>query len=92
MSSGQTDFDFQKLPVPQNAGSRGEEVLPSTVLLRKSRFLSQLLLLYFHTLFDFSPEVLYLCQALSSLVTQGWFGSAPLSDSLLSACLLIPLE
>lgn len=58
--------------------------------LRKSRLLSQLLLLYFYILFDFSPEVLYLCQALSSLVTQQWLGSAPLS--LLSACLFIPLE
>lgn len=28
--------------------------------------------LYFHTLFDFSPELLYLCQTLGSLVTQGW--------------------
>jgi len=58
MNSGQTDFNFQKHPAPQNAGSRGEEMLPSTVLLRKNIFLSQLLLLYFHTLFDFAPEVL----------------------------------
>lgn len=92
MSSGQTEFDFQKPPVPENAGSRGQEMLPGTVLLRKSRFLSQLLLLYFHALFDCSPEVLYLCQAFSSLVTQGWLGSAPLSDSLPNACRLVPLE
>lgn len=90
MSIGQTDFDFQKPHIPQMLGA--ERRLPGMILLRKSRFLSQLFLLYFHTLFNLSPEMLYLCQTHSSLVAQGWLESAPLRDSLLSACLLVPLN